>query len=153
MSLEAGGQVEPGEVPGGVGAAPAEADPLVLQPPPALVDPAAVPAGRDPPAGEEDPVRVGKETARRGGSDNPRAPPAQRDVRDLTVGRPLATTDERRHRGNPVAGYSGSTQTLAAVSRLSVTSRSAARSRIVLPTPSTSSRARRVPGTRFRSWR
>ena len=52
-----------------------------------------------------------------------------------------------------VAAYSGSTQTLVAVSRLNVSSRSAARSRIVLPTPSTSSTTTRVPGTRFRSWR
>lgn len=138
-------------MPSRVGAALLEADTFRLQPPPALVDPAAVPARRDPAAGEEDPVRVCDQPPRRGAADHACASPAKRHAGDLAVGRPLAPTDERGDRDDPIGAYSGSTQTLPAVSRLSVTSRSAALSRIVLPTPSTSSSATRVPGTRFRS--
>jgi hypothetical protein len=153
MTLGTGGEIEPGEMPGGVGTTPFEADPFRLQPPPALVNPPTAPAGGDPPTGEQDPVGVRQEAAGRGGADTARRSAAERDARDLTVGRPLAATDQCRDGGDPVAGYSGSTQTLVAVSRLNVSSRSAARSRIVLPTPSTSSTTTRVPGTRFRSWR
>lgn len=138
-------------MPGGVGTTCFEVDSFLLKPPPALVDPPAAPAWGDPPAGQQNPVGIGKEAARGSGADRACATPAERDARDLSISRPLAAADQGRNRGNPIAAYSGSTQTLVAVSRLSVTSRSAARSRIVLPTPSTSSSARRVPGTRFRS--
>lgn len=140
-------------MPGGIGAAALKADPLRFQPPPALLDPAAVPAGGDSPAGEQDPMRVRESAARGGAPDNSRATASEGDARDFAVGRPLAPADERGYRRDPIAGYSGSTHTLAAVSRLSVTSRSAPLSRMVLPTLSISSKATRVPGTRFRSCR
>ena len=96
-------------------------------------------------------MRVCDQPPRRGAADHACASPAKRHAGDLAVGRPLAPTDERGDRDDPIGAYSGSTQTLPAVSRLSVTSRSAALSLIVLPISSTSSRATRVPGTRFRS--
>src|ERR1700730_10741263 len=126
MTLGTGGEVEPGEMPGGVGTTPFEADPLRLQPPPALVNAPTAPAGGDPPTGKQDPVGVGQEAARRDGADQARPPAAERHARDLTLGRPLSATDQCRDGGDPIAAYSGSTQTLVAVSRLNVSSRSAA---------------------------
>ena len=137
---------------GGVGTASGEADSLRFEPAPALVDPSAVPARRDPATGEKVAVGVFQPSPCGGAADDPGAPTTERNAGDLPVGRPLAPPDKRRHSRDPV-GYSGRTHTLPAVSRLRITSRSAAWRRIVLPTRSISNSAKRVPGTRFRSWR
>ncbi len=139
----------------GIGPAAGEANSLRLQPPPALIGAVPLTAGRDDSTREEDAVGVGERAPGGDAAHDPRARASEGDSGDLPVSGPLAGADQRGDGGDPSRpfDYSGSTQTLPAVSRLRVTSRSTALMRIVLPIRSTSTRVSRVPGTRFRSCR